>query len=109
MSTAHIIPSGSLSASCNVSYPLGLWYVMDLLVATCANRQIRPPDSLTVRNGESLGIIQLCISRDSYIASISIQDDSNTPDAPILHSGCHALLDAYESRAQGEPSTVSRL
>lgn len=90
-----------------VSYPFSRWKAFTLLVEICDERNIRPlPDALDLRTSHS-GYLDIAISRDSYICTVKVEDDTDTLDAPMFRSGCHALLDAYVSRAQGEPTTAS--
>lgn len=106
--TLHPIVSSHMLASTTVSYPLGLWRPMTILVDICDARHIHPPDTLMVcEEAKSLfHAVRLSISRDSYACSVTTRNDTDTVDAPFFRSACHALLDAYESRAQGEEPTV---
>lgn len=103
---AVVIRSHMLS-SVEVSYPLGLWLPMTILVDICDARHIQPPDQLKIYDGGRVGTLRLLVSYAGYVCSVVVRDDTDTLYAPFFRSGCHALLDAYESRAQGEPPTVS--
>lgn len=109
--TPQPIVRSHMLASTTVSYPLGLWRPMTILVDICDARHIHPPDTLMIcKEAKSLfHDVRLSISRDAYACSVTTRNDTDTVDAPFFRSACHALIDAYESRAQGEEPTISVL
>lgn len=88
-----------------VTYKLGHWLPVTILIDICDARHIKPPDILRVEE-VSPGNLRLAIARDTYVCSVIVRNDTDTIDAPFFRSACHALLDAYESRAREETPPI---